>query len=149
MFNVLFIWSKENKDVSYKQGMNEVLAVLLYGTYPFYFQNNNLKNSTENILNFYKLDKEKYANEIYHFFHNQDELQSDLYFLFDSIMSKGIKDLFDNGNQRKIDVPSYKKQDLFQPLWTDEEDTDRVNKKTIFIHNLGSITITKKMLFNY
>lgn len=126
MFNVLFIWSKENKDVSYRQGMNEILAVLLYAIYPFYFVQNNMKHSSEDILKFYKTDQVKYSNEIYHYFHNQEELQSDLFFLFDSIMSRSIKDLFDSGMLRKGDVPSFKKQDLFQPQWTDEDETDKV-----------------------
>jgi TBC1 domain family protein 5 len=126
MFNILFIWSKENKDVSYRQGMNEILAVLLFANYPFYFSQNNMKHSSNEILNFYKTDKLKYANEIYHYFHNQDELQSDLFFLFDSIMSRGIKGLFDSGNLKKNDIPSFKKQDLFHPQWTDEDETDKV-----------------------
>lgn len=128
MFNVLFIWSKENKDVSYKQGMNEILAVLLFAVYPFYFTEGNSKHSCEDVEKFYYTDKEKYCNEIYAYFHNQDELQCDLYFLFDSIMSRGIKDLFDNGNSKRNDTPSYKKQDLFQPQWTDGDDTDKVKK---------------------
>ena len=126
MFNVLFIWSKENKDVSYKQGMNEILAVLLFAVYPFYFNESNSKYSCADIEKFYKTDKEKYLNDIYSYFHNQDELQSDLYFLFDSIMSRGMKDLFDNGSSKKNDAPSYKKQDLFQSQWTDEDDTEKV-----------------------
>jgi TBC1 domain family protein 5 len=28
--NVLFIWSKENSEISYRQGMNEVAASLIY-----------------------------------------------------------------------------------------------------------------------
>lgn len=122
--NILFIWSKENRDVSYKQGMNELLAVILFGLYPFYFDNPH-KQSAENIINYLKTDKDKYAKEIYLFFHDQDDLASDLYFLFDAVMNKGIKDLFDNGSGRKKDVKDYKKYDLFQPQWTEEEDLEK------------------------
>jgi TBC1 domain family protein 5 len=131
LVNILFIWSKENKDVSYKQGMNELLAVILFGIYPFYFPIKN-KISHENVLNYINSDKEKYTKEIYLFFHDQDEIASDLYFLFDAVMNKGIKDLFDSGNNKKKDLQSYKKYDLFQPQWTEEEDPEKVK---IIIYN--------------
>ena len=35
--NILYIWSKENESISYRQGMNEILAVLLLAFYPVYF----------------------------------------------------------------------------------------------------------------
>ena len=28
--NILYLWSKDNSDFSYRQGMNEILAVLVY-----------------------------------------------------------------------------------------------------------------------
>lgn len=27
---LLYLWSKDNKDLSYRQGMNEILAILVY-----------------------------------------------------------------------------------------------------------------------
>lgn len=33
--NVLYIWSKENSIVSYRQGMNELLAIIFIAFYPF------------------------------------------------------------------------------------------------------------------
>jgi len=39
MFNILFIWSKENNSISYKQGFNEILALLIMALYPLYFPN--------------------------------------------------------------------------------------------------------------
>ncbi len=129
MVNILFIWSRENKDVSYKQGMNEILAVILFGLYPFYFKNSP-KASQETIINFIRTDREKHSKEIYLFFHDEDELASDLFFLFDAVMNKGIKDLYDNGVNKKKDDGSYKKYDLFQQQWTDEDDAE-VNKINI------------------
>jgi TBC1 domain family protein 5 len=127
MVNILFIWAKENRDISYKQGMNEILAVILFGLYPFYFKNSP-KVSQENILNYIKTDREKYAKEIYLYFHDEEDLASDLFFLFDAVMNKGIKDLYDNGQNKRKDVTTYKKYDLFQQQWTDEDDA-QVNFK--------------------
>jgi hypothetical protein len=110
--------------------MNEILAVLLFALYPFYFklsQENlkNQKNFEENLMklkeNNSKELQENYKN-IYDYIHNQDEIGSDLYFLFDSIMSKGVKDLFETGNQKKNTSVSYKKYELFQQQWTEGEE---------------------------
>jgi TBC1 domain family protein 5 len=125
LVNILFIWSKENREISYKQGMNEILAVILFGLYPFYFPVKN-KETQENILKYLKNDKEKYAKDIYLFFHDQDDLASDLFFLFDAVMNKGIKDLYDNGSNKKKDLMNYKKYDLFQPQWAEEDDSEKV-----------------------
>jgi len=116
--------------------MNEILAVLLFALYPFYFKldlkfiknqdslnslNNNLINLDLN--NIEKENQEKYK-DIYNFLHDQNELAGDLYFLFDAIMSKGVRDLFDTGNtNKKRDPVSYKKYELFQQQWTEGEET--------------------------
>src|SRR4051812_10598494 len=86
MVNILFLWSKENKDVSYKQGMNEILAVILFGFYPYYF-----KNTSKTDINPLLKDVEKNTKEIYLFLHDEEELSSDLYYTFNAIMNKGIK----------------------------------------------------------
>jgi hypothetical protein len=117
MVNILFLWSKENRDVSYKQGMNEILAVILFGFYPYYFKNTS-KIDISQLLN----DVEKNTKEIYLFLHDEEELASDLYYTFNAIMNKGIKDLFDNGTgDKRRDPVTYKKYELFTQQWTDEE----------------------------
>ena len=123
MVNILFIWSKENRDISYKQCMNEILAVLLFGLYPFYFKNNP-KISQDNVINYLKTDRAKFSKEIYLFFHDEEDLAADLFSLFDAVMNKGIKDLYDNGVNKKTEVASYKKYELFQQQWTDEDDAN-------------------------
>ena len=37
--DILFMWNKENLDVGYQQGMNDILAVTFLGLYPCYFKN--------------------------------------------------------------------------------------------------------------
>jgi hypothetical protein len=116
MVNILFLWSKENKDISYKQGMNEILAVILFGFYPYYFKNT-CKTDIATLIK----EKEKYNKEIFLFFHDEEELPSDLYFAFNAIMNKGIRELFDSGSDKKRDPVTYKKYELFTQQWTDEE----------------------------
>lgn len=120
MVNILFIWSKENRDVSYKQGMNEILAVTLCSFYPFYFTNEfKNKYSADKLAELAKADPLKHYKEIYAYLYDEDELPADLYLTFDCIMNKEIKDLFDNGTSKRRD--SYKKFELFQQQWTEEE----------------------------
>ena len=45
---MFYIWSKENKDISYRQGMNELLAILFLVFYPFYFPSTRKPKKTKN-----------------------------------------------------------------------------------------------------
>jgi hypothetical protein len=129
MVNILFIWSKENKDISYKQGMNEILAVILYGFYPFYFKNNS-KVSSEKLIENIK-NNDNCQKEVYYFFHDYDEFPADLYVVFNNMMTKGIRDLYDNNLRAKKDQINFKKQELFKQQWTDEDGDEKVKRKYI------------------
>ena len=92
--SILLIWSSENKEIGYHQGMNEILAMIIYSLYPFYFKNNT-KNFFDNFNNeILNDDLFKIKKELYDFFHDEDELESDIYNLFNLIMNKGIKKLY-------------------------------------------------------
>ena len=53
--NVLYIWSKENSTVSYRQGMNELLAIIFIAFYPFYFTcTRKPKTTKEDIIDYLK-----------------------------------------------------------------------------------------------
>ena len=95
--DILFMWNKENLDVGYQQGMNDILAVTFLGLYPCYFKNTK-KLGKDEIL---KLSSEQIsaiqnAEDIYDFFHDEDELYSDLYYCFCKLMKRGLKELFHN-----------------------------------------------------
>ena len=80
--NILFLWSQEN--FSYRQGMNEILAMLITIYYPYYFKvEKKITNFDENIF-----EKENYSQLIYEFFYDEDEFECDLYYLYSSIMDK-------------------------------------------------------------
>ena len=103
--NVLYIWAKENKSPSYKQGMNDILAVLIYALYPFYFTNNYNKKYTNEIIENLCNDYENNINEIYDFIHDENEFESDLFFLFSNLMKFIIKfyeDLEPNETKTKL-----------------------------------------------
>ena len=82
---VLYLWSLENPDVGYQQGMNDIASIIFLALYPYYFKNNlSENNSTKN--------KEE---ELYLFFNDEKELESDIYICFNNAMKKGIKQFYD------------------------------------------------------
>ena len=90
IFNILFIFflkkQNENSNFIYKQGMAEIIYILLYNIYQYYFDNvNNEEFSKINLLNKYMNlnDKDTF---IYLFFHNKKNLECDLYYLFNNFM---------------------------------------------------------------
>ena len=117
LFNVLYTYTlslekKTNGQYSYKQGMNEILSVFLLALYPYYFTYNKYSNlstneSMQNIKNelllIYKSKlRDEYIKTIYLFFHNEKFLESDLFFLFSSFMSKSMLDLYSDEKEKLI-----------------------------------------------
>lgn len=74
---MLFIWSKENHTISYRQGMNEVAASLIH----VYFQEcQNQKSISE-----YNLDKE--LEDTILLFNDVKYAEADIYALFVKVMN--------------------------------------------------------------
>jgi len=74
--NVLFIWSKQHPDLSYRQGMNELVAVLTYACY------------TEN----YK--PENPATDIYDYLNDEKFAEADIYTAYKRLMELDQKQMF-------------------------------------------------------
>lgn len=111
MFDVLFIFAQINLEVSYKQGMNEIVAVLLMVIYPYYNENTQLyshfsKNLTHDELirsissketeeqKAFKVLPDELLKEIYIYLTDESELEADLFSLFTQFMKRGIKEIF-------------------------------------------------------
>jgi hypothetical protein len=84
-----------NKEVSYKQGMNEIIAVLLTSIYPYYGLRQNLqyKELIDLIENSENLN-DNLLKEVLCFITDENELEADLFNLFDSFMKRGVKDIY-------------------------------------------------------
>ena len=138
--NILYIWAKENPEISYRQGMHELLAIIFIVFYPFYFSfNSKPKYKKEDILDFLK-DINLYKKELYIFFHDEDEIQADLYFTFEALMKKGITYLFDPHILQK-DEPGYKMYEIFPQMWKDDSNED----KPTYVYRRGSLLIKEKL----
>ena len=138
--NVLYIWSKENSEVSYRQGMNELLAIIFIVFYPFYFTcTRKPKTTKEDILEYLK-DFNLYKDDIYIYFHDEEEIQSDLFYTFEALMKKGMTNLFDPHFLQK-DEPGYKLYEIFPQMWKDDSNE---NKPT-YVYRRSSLLIKEKL----
>jgi hypothetical protein len=112
--DILFIWNKENLDVGYQQGMNDILAVTFLGLYPCYFKNNKKLGKDEVLkISSEQISAIQNAEDIYDFFHDEDELFSDLYYCFSRLMKRGLKELFETFKGTEKRFVDYKKYELF------------------------------------
>lgn len=75
MYDVLYLWSKDNPDYGYRQGMNEILGVLTLGI----FQEVVKHQESDDLINV--VFDEKYAF-------------ADIYWLFERLMSLGVRCLY-------------------------------------------------------
>ena len=92
---ILYVFAKENHPVSYKQGMNEILAIFIHSFFSFYFPNSKkINNKSE--FDLWSKEPEKYVNEIYDYLHDEDELQSDLYYIMYNSMNKGLNNFYND-----------------------------------------------------
>ena len=93
---VLTNFGKTHKKIPYRQGMNEILSMLIYAMFPYYVKSPNSKYTSELIDKWVKNPVEN-AKEIYCFFHDENEFESDIYSLFDNLMVKlGIAKFFED-----------------------------------------------------
>ena len=138
--NVLYIWSKENSTVSYRQGMNELLAIIFIAFYPYYFTcTRKPKTTKEDIIEYLK-DINLYKDDIYIYFHDEDEIQSELFYTFEALMKKGMANLFDPHVLQK-DEPGYKLYEIFPQMWKDDSNE---NKPT-YVYRRCSLLIKEKL----
>ena len=100
--DILFMWNKENLDVGYQQGMNDILAVTFLGLYPCYFKNNK-KLGKDEIL--------KISSEQISAIQNAEELFQTL-----------------KGNDKLVD---YKKYELFHNQLEQDSTDDMQNPLSI------------------
>ena len=98
--HILFLWSVENPDYGYQQGMNDIVSIIFLALYPYYFENNLRGNNI-------KVDT---AEELYLFFNDENELFSDLYICFNEVMKKGFTQFYENLFDSKKEQDEYIKK---------------------------------------
>ena len=98
---ILTNFIKKNKKIEYKQGMNEILALLIYAFYPYYVKSPNSKYSIDLINKWIKNPIDN-AKDIYCFFHDEIEFEADIYTIFENLMIKfGLSKFFEEDKEGK------------------------------------------------
>ena len=95
---ILYIFSKENSDPSYCQGMNEICGTLLYIFLPGMTCSENEDNFLDDITQ--NKNDISYIEKLYNFLTNDIYFEADLYIIFNEIMSRDLKELYTYNNER-------------------------------------------------
>ena len=98
--NILYLFAKGNQPTSYKQGMNDILAMLIYSMYPYYVKSD-IKNYTPELFDKWVKDPINNLKDIYNFFHDETEFQSDLYYLMVNLMKLGVNKFYEDIDLKK------------------------------------------------
>ena len=129
LFNILYIYNMEHSNTNpYKQGMNEILSILFFSIYPCYFpcKTNLSKNDIINKIDTYNKKSKSDINKkstnlkkkinisesdkkivdiLFYFFHDENYLEIDLYYLFTELMEKGFNIFYkDDYLQKRCDT---------------------------------------------
>ena len=158
--DILFYWSvqPENKKMSYRQGMNDLLSILFFALFPFYFSEKRKQISTNNNNNelyskkeqefLFSLCKEpiKHSKTLYLFFHDEKYLCHDLFTIFSSMMSFGIKKLYET--PKDMANNSNFVQEDFLNFKVEENQIDIVYKRALDIYH-NKLRNYDQELFSY
>ena len=97
--NILYLFSKYNEPTSYKQGMNDILAMLIYALYPYY-RKSNINEYTSELFDKWIEKPIIYTDDIYNFFHDERYFQTDLYYLFINLMNLGVNKFYEDTDEK-------------------------------------------------
>lgn len=87
--NILYLWAKDNNEFSYRQGMNEILAILVLAFFSEYrLSNVQIEKHSEDQLS--QLSNEEIIDILF----NEKHVYADIFWCFDRIMSLGVKQLY-------------------------------------------------------
>lgn len=100
-YNILCLFAENNKPILYKQGMINILAILIFNLHPYYVKSDN-KDYNNELFDKWVNEPTNYIKDIYNFFHDEDEFQSDLYYLMDNIMKFGVNKFFEENNDQNL-----------------------------------------------
>ena len=118
----LYIYSKNNFSIGYKQGMNEICAVFLYVLYRKFKLNTKFIKNDDSFM--------------YYIFHSNNEfLENDLYTIYSSFMNKGINQfyLYTQFKQNKLSALPLEKKILLNKEESDNYDDNIIKKRMYHI----------------
>jgi len=105
--NILFLFQNKNS--------KNILDMLIIALYPFYIKSDN-KNYNEELFEEWANKPKNNIKDIYNFFHDEDEFESDLYYLMDHIMKLGINKFYETNNDKNKNYLSIRIQKIIDKL---------------------------------
>ena len=134
--NILYLFARGNQPTLYKQGMNDILAMLIYSLYPYYTKSN-IKNYNSELFEKWVKDPMNNINDIYCFFHDETQFPSDLYYLMENIMKLGVNKFYEDIDEKKN--PGETKNYLVKRCEKISEKKLKVQNKRLYYHfvNIG------------
>ena len=98
--NILYLFSKFNEPIYYKQGMNDILAMIIYALYPYYTKSRHDKYTSE-LFDKWVEKPLQHAEDIYMFFHDERYFETDIYYLFYNLMHLGVNKFYEDIDEKK------------------------------------------------
>ena len=133
--NTLVMWSLDNSKLSYRQGMNEICAVIIICLFPYYNIENKYEFIDDNKLNELLDNPEKNYKELYNYCYNDKTFEFDIYEIFYLFMKNGVKKLYETIESKEQDKnfnpDNYKKYELFQFKVENDNENEKKNNKLI------------------
>ena len=117
-YNILFLFEEDNQPIGYKQGMSDILAMLIFTLYPYYTKSNNKQYDNE-LFEKWINDPMNNINDIYCFFNDEDEFESDLFYLMNNLMKLGINKFYEDSQDKdknKVNYLMKRCEDVFDLL---------------------------------
>jgi hypothetical protein len=80
--------------------MNDILAMIIYSLYPYYVKSN-ISKYTPELFEKWAKDPLNNVKDIYCFFHDENEFQSDIYYLMVNFMKLGVNKFYEDIDLKK------------------------------------------------
>jgi len=131
---ILYVFSKDNPDPSYCQGMNEILGTLFY-SFLSSFRFNKFTKEEQNENNNGKITNEEM---LYYYLVDNNYIEADLFIIYSELMSRNMTVLYMYNDDRfrkkesevKYDLKNLKEEDLIK---SEESDLYKRIKKIFYI----------------
>ena len=132
---ILYVFSKDNPDPSYCQGMNEILGTLFY-SFLSSFRFNKFTKEEQNENNNGKITNEEM---LYYYLVDNNYIENDLFIIYSELMSRNMTVLYmynddrfrKKENEAKYDIKNLKEEELEK---SEESDLYKRIKKIFYIY---------------
>ena len=91
LFNILYLWAKDNTEFGYRQGMNEILGIIVYAVLQELADDSSLPADLAEKMD----DEDGWTNEqVITCIFAKSHAFADVYWMFDRVMALGVRNLY-------------------------------------------------------